>query len=88
LKIADAWKATVGLRVAKVRRNRQWLFFRTVRRSVPVTTSGTISQTPVTPRAVLAYQPDRDNMLYASAAKGYRAGRAQLGHWADMFRQT
>ncbi|HWS70185.1 MAG TPA: TonB-dependent receptor [Steroidobacteraceae bacterium] len=74
VKIADAWKATVGLRVAKVDVTGNGYFSGLYEGPVPVTTSGTISQTPVTPRAVLAYQPDRDNMLYASAAKGYRAG--------------
>ncbi len=32
------------------------------------------SETPVTPKAVINYQPDRDNLFYASAAKGYRSG--------------
>ena len=32
------------------------------------------SATPVTPKAVLTWQPQRDEMVYLSAAKGYRDG--------------
>jgi outer membrane receptor protein involved in Fe transport len=41
------------------------------RRSQP---SGSSSENPITPKAVVAYQPDAGNLFYASAAKGYRPG--------------
>lgn len=31
-------------------------------------------ETPVTPRLVLSFQPDRDRLFYASASKGFRVG--------------
>jgi outer membrane receptor protein involved in Fe transport len=40
----------------------------------PNIAAGASTEDPVTPRLVLTYQPDRDNMIYASAAKGYRGG--------------
>jgi iron complex outermembrane recepter protein len=33
-----------------------------------------VSENPVTPKAVLSWQPNRDSTYYASAAKGYRVG--------------
>jgi outer membrane receptor protein involved in Fe transport len=36
--------------------------------------TGSSSENPVTPKAVLSYKPDPDNLFYASAAKGYRPG--------------
>jgi iron complex outermembrane receptor protein len=77
-KVTDTLKATVGLRVAKadsagtnlassgglVAPNLAGV---TIRLNSP-------SEKPVTPKFVLAWQPDRDNMYYLSAAKGYRTG--------------
>ncbi len=40
----------------------------------PLLASGSASATPVTPRAVLSYEPTSDMLFYASAAKGYREG--------------
>jgi iron complex outermembrane recepter protein len=37
------------------------------------------SEKPVTPKGVFAWQPDRDNMFYVSAAKGYRVGGVNVG---------
>jgi iron complex outermembrane recepter protein len=39
-----------------------------------VFTSYSTSENPVTPKAVLSWQPNRDSMYYASVAKGYRVG--------------
>ena len=39
-----------------------------------VLTTYSITENPVTPKAVLSWQPNRDSMYYASAAKGYRVG--------------
>jgi iron complex outermembrane receptor protein len=38
--------------------------------------SGSEHETPITPKASLAYQPDRDDMFYATYAKGFRIGGA------------
>lgn len=40
----------------------------------PTSVVGSKNETSVTPRFTLSYQPDRDLMVYASAAKGYRMG--------------
>ena len=39
-----------------------------------VLTTYSITENPVTPKAVLSWKPDRDSMYYMSAAKGYRVG--------------
>jgi iron complex outermembrane recepter protein len=36
------------------------------------------TDTPVTPKAVLSWQPDRDGLYYVSATKGYRVGGANV----------
>jgi iron complex outermembrane recepter protein len=41
--------------------------------------SGTQSSTPVTPKVGLSYQFDANNMLYATASKGYRQGGVNAG---------
>ena len=33
----------------------------------------------MTPKAVLSWQPDHDNLLYASASKGFRPGGPNVG---------
>jgi outer membrane receptor protein involved in Fe transport len=43
----------------------------------PSTSSGSSKETPVTPKVGVAYQIDRNNLLYANAAKGFRQGGAQ-----------
>ena len=44
-----------------------------------IASSGSTSETPVTPRVVMAWQPDRDNLFYASASKGFRPGGVNSG---------
>ena len=76
-KIIPTVKATVGLRVSKVDVDGTTGFggaFSGVPLSPLITAEAKSSEKPVTPKFVLAYQPDRDNMYYLSAAKGYRAG--------------
>jgi iron complex outermembrane recepter protein len=73
-KLTDTFKVTGGVRVAHVEYTgtayQAGAFI-----GVPVITSyQTASENPITPKAVLTWQPDRDNMVYASAAKGYRVG--------------
>ena len=45
--------------------------------AMPVTTAGSESETPVTPKFGISYQWDPNNFYYFSAAKGFRIGGAQ-----------
>jgi iron complex outermembrane recepter protein len=72
-KITDTFKATAGLRVSKLNYNL------TVVEAGPfvgynVNSYASGNDNPVTPKAVLSWQPDRDNLVYASASKGFRPG--------------
>jgi iron complex outermembrane receptor protein len=71
-------KATVGLRVSKLD------YTGSVAETGPflattIVTQGSASEKPVTPKAVLSWQPDRDNMVYVSASKGFRPGGPNVG---------
>jgi outer membrane receptor protein involved in Fe transport len=74
-KVTDSLSVTVGMRVSRDE-------VRTISEasgglliSNPgVVTRASESATPVTPKAVLTWQPRRDEMVYLSAAKGYRDG--------------
>lgn len=79
LKIADSWKLTAGVRVARTEYEGDLeyygpFFAPDTGPLTPLATTGSNHETPVTPKAVVAYQPDRDTLIYASAAKGYRVG--------------
>ena len=74
-KFTDVLKFTAGLRYSDlqyygvVQEQEQGLFG-----TLNVNTPSSGSSRPVTPRFVLNYQPDRDSLFYASAAKGFRPG--------------
>jgi len=78
-KFTDTLKATVGLRVSKVD------FTGTTFAGGPFLgtpdsgTSASSSEKPVTPKAVFSWQPDKDNLYYVSASKGYRVGGVNVG---------
>ena len=78
-KMTDTVKATVGLRIATDR------VTGTTFAGGPflgTPNAGTVSSSkehPVTPKFGLSYQPDRDNLYYVSAAKGYRSGGVNVG---------
>ena len=77
-KLTDTIKTTVGLRLSKVD------FTGSVNETGPflgetIVTSTSGSERPITPKAVLSWQPDRDNMYYASASKGFRPGGVNVG---------
>lgn len=73
-KLANTWSATAGVRIAKV------AFYGTTFQGGPflgtpdTTISASSSEKPVTPKAVIAWQPTAGNLFYASASKGYRVG--------------
>ena len=77
-KFTDTLKATVGLRVSKLD------FTGTVNETGPflgttIITQGGASEKPVTPKAVLSWQPDHDDLVYISASKGFRPGGPNVG---------
>ncbi len=74
VKLADTFTATVGVRVSHLKfvgsiAGPSEPFF-----GPAFAGSQSSSENPVTPKAVLSWQPDRDNMVYVSAAKGFRPG--------------
>jgi iron complex outermembrane receptor protein len=79
VRLGDSWKATTGVRVARVQYTGNIVYYGPffapdVGAATPLTSSGSGSETPVTPKAVLSYQLNKDALFYASAAKGYRVG--------------
>jgi iron complex outermembrane receptor protein len=75
LKLTDTLKATLGVRVAKMDVTGTTLNTGGALALDPgVESRSSQSEKPVTPKAVLSWQPTRDNLFYASASKGYRVG--------------
>src|ERR1700730_10778260 len=77
-KLTDTFKATAGVRVSKVD------YTGSVWETGPflgttIITQSSATEKPVTPKAVLSWQPDRDNMVYVSASKGFRPGGPNVG---------
>jgi iron complex outermembrane recepter protein len=78
VKVTDTLKATLGLRVSKLD------FTGSVNETGPflgttIITQSSSTDKPVTPKAVLSWQPDRDNLFYAGATKGFRPGGPNVG---------
>ena len=72
-KITDTLKANVGLRLSKVD------FTGSVYGTGPFLGTTILAQSgnsekPVTPKAVLSWQPDHNDLFYVSASKGFRPG--------------
>jgi iron complex outermembrane recepter protein len=83
-KLTRAWSVTTGLRVARTEFTGDTIQYgpfvgATVGANNALIANGSGAATPVTPRFVLNYQPDRDSLYYASAAKGYRVGGINQG---------
>jgi len=77
-KITDTFKATVGLRVSHIE------YTGSIWETGPflgatIVTQSSDTEKPVTPKAVLTWQPDHDTMVYASASKGFRPGGPNVG---------
>jgi iron complex outermembrane recepter protein len=68
-------KLTAGVRIARVdfEGNAHYEYPAQIL-GPPISTNALSTEHPVTPRVGIAYQPDRDSLFYASAAKGYRVG--------------
>jgi iron complex outermembrane receptor protein len=95
VKMGEAWSATAGLRAARMQVSGESIAYGpfsgpTVGPNDPLVAAASSTQDPVTPRAVLSYHPNSDNMIYASAAKGYRPGgiNGSLGNVCDTSLRT
>lgn len=71
--IAEKLTLTAGVRVAQADFEASAQFKGPVV-GPPVDDVGSQSETPITPKFGISYQADDDNMIYASAAKGFRIG--------------
>jgi outer membrane receptor protein involved in Fe transport len=72
-RITDEITASAGVRIARDRLDFN-LFATGPLNGGPLTTSGRQVGTPVTPRFNLQWEPTPDNLIYATAAEGYRIG--------------
>lgn len=66
--------ASIGERVADVKRYQTNDAGGELNAGVPTNVTTSASETPTTPRAVLSYQADPNNLFYISASKGFRVG--------------
>src|ERR1700730_12249738 len=77
-KITDTFKATAGVRGSKddhtgsVWETGPFL-------GTTIITQSSATEKPVTPKVVLSWQPDRDDLVYVSASKGFRPGSPNVG---------
>ena len=74
LSLTDTVKLTLGLRVAQINTTGHEYFIGPLVGPVASSVSNAIKETPVTPKFGLSWQPEADDLLYVSAAKGYRTG--------------
>jgi iron complex outermembrane recepter protein len=77
-RFTDTLKATLGLRVSHTQFSFDGVLAGPTNGSAAFF-SGKQSETPVTPKFGLTWEPDQRTMVYASAAKGFRVGGAQGG---------
>ena len=92
VKLGGGFSLTGGVRIERASYNGKFLAYGpfdgpTFSAQNPLSSSGSESTTPVTPRAVLNYKPNRDMLFYASAAKGYREGGINNGLGATCIDQ-
>ncbi len=77
-KFTDTLKATAGVRLSKLD------FTGTVFETggflgTTISSQGSASEKPVTPKAAVSWQPDHDDLFYVSASKGFRPGGPNVG---------
>jgi iron complex outermembrane recepter protein len=77
-KFFETWTATAGVRLSRIQFTGYEAETGPFLGTTIVTQSGA-TEKPVTPKAVLAWQPNHDNMVYASASKGFRPGGVNIG---------
>ena len=78
-KIAESWKFTAGVRASHIEYTGDLVYYGPFLSPAtgpltPLAATGSNSENPITPKAVFAYQPNPGNLVYLSAAKGYRPG--------------
>lgn len=78
-KVTDTVKATAGVRVSKVDSTGDSAIGGLGFGPTLIESNFSTSQKPVTPKAVLSWQPQASDLFYASAAKGYRTGGINPG---------
>jgi outer membrane receptor protein involved in Fe transport len=79
VKVTDAWKLTAGVRVSHIEYSGDLVYYGpflspTAGPSTPLAATGSNRESPLTPKAVISYQPDPKELFYVSASKGYRPG--------------
>jgi outer membrane receptor protein involved in Fe transport len=79
VKVLDVLKLTAGIRVSHISYSGDLVYYGpflspTSGPTTPLAATGSHDENPITPKAVLSYQPDASDLLYLSAAKGYRPG--------------
>jgi len=78
-KITDTLKITGGLRVSKVDFTGTTFAGGPFLGTPDAGTAASGSEKPITPKGVISWQPDKGNLYYASASKGYRVGGVNVG---------
>jgi len=76
VRLADPLKLTLGLRYARAEFQGQAHYPQTLVAGPQFDSSGSEIEHPVTPKVGLTYQLDADNLVYFTAAKGFRIGGA------------
>lgn len=74
LKLGARLTLTLGLRYASAQFSGSAFYPETLVVGPEVSSSGRQSEQPLTPRIGIAYRPDGDRLIYATAAKGFRIG--------------
>lgn len=77
-KVTPSLKATVGLRISKLDYNGSFKATGPFN-GAAIAQQLNGSETPVTPKFVMAWQPDRDDLAYVSVSKGFRPGGPNVG---------
>jgi iron complex outermembrane recepter protein len=78
-KVLSSLKLTVGVRASHISYSGDLVYYGpflspTSGPLTPLAAVGSHDENPVTPKAVIAYQPDASKLMYVSASKGYRPG--------------
>ncbi len=78
-RLTETLKLTAGLRVSHVQYTGSIYQGGSFLGAPNAYSQGSGSETPVTPKGVLSWQPDHDELYYISASKGYRVGGVNVG---------
>jgi outer membrane receptor protein involved in Fe transport len=86
VRLLDPLALTLGLRAAKADFTGQAFYDGFVLFGPPVSSAGSETEHPVTPKLGLNYQIDADNLVYLTIAKGFRIGGAnpQIASTCDL----